>query len=93
MGTRASDTRRFRNLAAMLRRERRTNCWLCLQPIDYDAPPNEPDAFSADHILPVSTHPDLVNVYSNLAASHSSCNKARGNRMPQPGIGSPEPQW
>lgn len=55
----------------------RLPCHLCHQPINYSAPPLTKDAFEVDHILPVKQRPDLEYVASNLAPSHSSCNRSR----------------
>ena len=85
-------SRRFRKLAAILRRERR-DCWLCRQPINYDAKPGEPDSFTVDHIKPLESHPHLAEVYSNLAAAHWNCNDSKGNRLPAPGLGEVSRQW
>ena len=83
----------WRRLRAALRREQRQPCWLCRQPINYDAPKESPDSFSADHILPVSTQPDLALIYTNLAAAHLSCNKSRQDKMPALSIGNADQQW
>jgi hypothetical protein len=45
--------------------------------IDYDAPPLSPRAFEPDHIHSPLTHPWLRYEWSNLAASHSRCNRQR----------------
>ena len=58
-------------------RSRRACCHICRQPIDYDAPPQHPLAFEADHYHPVANRPDLAYTYGNLRASHSKCNRAR----------------
>ncbi len=81
------DTYEFQRLRARLRDERRPTCWLCGQAIDYDLAKEDPSAFSVDHIHPVSLRPELAEVYSNLAASHLACNRARGARSPLPGLG------
>jgi 5-methylcytosine-specific restriction endonuclease McrA len=85
-------THRFRQMAAALRRERR-DCWLCGQPINYEADRNDDDSFSVDHVRPLSTHPDLAEVYENLAAAHRRCNLSRGNRDPRPSLGDGHRQW
>jgi 5-methylcytosine-specific restriction endonuclease McrA len=90
---RSFDGRAFRKLKAALRRERRQPCWLCRQPIDYALPSEHPDSFSADHVLPVATHPELALVYSNLDAAHLDCNKRRQDKMPAPGLGDAAGQW
>ena len=57
-------------------------CWICGQPINYDARPQTPDAFEPDHYYPVSTHPHLAEDPANLRPSHSRCNRTRGNAAP-----------
>jgi hypothetical protein len=61
-------------------RNRRAACWRCGQAIDYDAPPQTPTAFEADHYHPVATRPWLAYDYTNLRPSHSKCNRARGSK-------------
>lgn len=56
-----------------------TPCWLCGKPIDYTAKPQTAKAFELDHARPVSTHPELALEPSNFRASHSSCNRSRGD--------------
>ncbi|ADG97643.1 conserved hypothetical protein [Segniliparus rotundus DSM 44985] len=68
-------------LRARLRAERRP-CWICRQPIDYNAPPEHPDSFQADHAYPRATHPHLAFDYQNLRASHARCNQTRGAAQP-----------
>jgi len=58
-------------------RNRRAQCWIGRHDIDYDAPPQSPNAFEADHYHPVTTHWHLAYVYSNLRPSCSKCNRAR----------------
>ena len=44
-----------------------TPCWICLQPIDYDAASDDwgnDDRFQPDHYYPVSTHPPLTRARS-----------------------------
>lgn len=79
----------YRKAAAELR-ARRLPCWLCGQPIDYDAPPRTPQSFSADHRAPMAEggYPT-----EDLMASHYGCNSARGSRAPQPGIGTTSEAW
>lgn len=41
-------------------RRNRPPCWLCGQPIDYEAEPGTtPDSLTLDHRFPVSRRPDL----------------------------------
>lgn len=74
--------RQWRVLAAKFRKRceaEQACCWLCDNVIDYTAKPQTPNAFEADHLHPVSTHPHLAFVMSNLRPAHSSCNRRRGN--------------
>lgn len=57
-------------------------CWICGQPIDYDAEPRTPNAHSLDHLHPYSTHPELHDDPANWRHAHDRCNKQRGNRPP-----------
>lgn len=57
------------------------HCWRCKQPIDYDARPNTPSAFEADHRHPLITHPHLAFIWSNLRPCHCSCNRSRGAQV------------
>ncbi|SDF99030.1 HNH endonuclease [Cellulosimicrobium cellulans] len=68
-------------------RAKRLPCWLCGQPIDYDAPPDDPNSFSYDHAKPWDTHPALRLDPGNGRSAHLRCNKARGKRDPRPGLG------
>ncbi|MGI9623567.1 MAG: HNH endonuclease [Acidimicrobiales bacterium] len=56
-------------------------CWLCEGEIDDAAPPNSPWRATVDHVVPKSrgglTEP------ANLRLSHSRCNAARGNHLPE----------
>lgn len=75
-------------------RGKRLPCWLCGQPIDYKLKGREdPDAFSYDHAKPYSTHPHLALDPDNGRSAHQRCNKARGNRAPQPSLGIASEKW
>jgi len=55
----------------------RLPCWLCHEPIDYDAPARTPRSFTVDEVIPRSkggsaTDPD------NLRPAHHVCNSERG---------------
>lgn len=74
---------RWRQIAAQFKADcakRSARCWLCSQLIDYQAKPQTPHAFEADHYRPVDTHPELAFMTSNLRPSHVSCNRSRGSR-------------
>lgn len=76
-----------------LRAERRPNCWLCGEAIDYEADKDDANSFSADHIKPWDTHPELREDYGNLAPAHLGCNKSRGKRPPPAGLGLLSREW
>ena len=72
---------RWREVAAKFRAScLRANapCLICGQQIDYGAKSQTESAFEADHVHPVSTHPHLAFMASNLRPSHASCNRSRG---------------
>lgn len=63
-------------------------CWLCLMPIDYDAPPGtSPDSHELDHYYPVSLAPELQDDPANFRHAHRECNNRRGNRGPRVDLG------
>lgn len=79
------NTRAWRKLAASFKaasRRQDSPCWICHQQIDYQAPPQAPEAFEADHYHPRATHPHLALDPTNLRASHSACNRSRGTDQP-----------
>ena len=84
--------RRWNRLKAE-QRGKQLPCWLCGQPIDYTLDKSSEDSFSVDHEHPLSTHPHLAEEPSNLRSAHLKCNKRRGNRKPNPTIGSPSETW
>lgn len=84
--------RRWRTLVTNLRALRRP-CFRCGQPIDYTLQWPDPDSFSADHIKPWSTHPELREDPANIDAAHLKCNQTAGNRTPRPTIGSTSTDW
>lgn len=54
-------------------------CWICLAPVDFGAPPRTRWSKSVDHIKPVTSHPHLVLVRSNLRLAHVGCNSRKSN--------------
>lgn len=68
-------------------------CWLCGQPIDYDAPQGHPNSFEGDHAIPSSVDPGLSDDYDNLRPCHMSCNRARSNNPPEFSLGTPSELW
>ena len=87
----------WRRLKAQLKADgqrRALVCWRCRQPIDYTiSDPLDPESFTAGHILPRSTHPQLAEDPFNLAPEHRRCNLAAGNRMPRPALGATSRVW
>ncbi|WPM94324.1 HNH endonuclease, partial [Arthrobacter phage Marchesin] len=68
-----------KRIVANLRAARHRDCWLCGEPINYDADKDDPLSFSADHKKPWSKFPELREDPGNYAPAHLGCNKARGN--------------
>ena len=68
-------------------------CWLCRQPINYQAPGHHPDSFEADHFLPRNDYPELALEWDNLRPSHCSCNRSRGKRDARAPIGPQTRTW
>lgn len=71
----------------------RVPCHLCGQPIRWDVPAGDPDAFELDHFFPRSTHPELAMDPANWRPSHCSCNRSRGNDDVRPLLGTPSEAW
>ncbi|MFS0867187.1 HNH endonuclease [Microbacterium sp. 179-B 1A2 NHS] len=78
MTSHGRSTRRFRQLKAQLRGQRRP-CSICGQPIDYALKWPHPNSFSADHRLPLSTHPELAEDFGNLQPAHLRCNQGKSD--------------
>ncbi|ERG63527.1 hypothetical protein L332_03540 [Agrococcus pavilionensis RW1] len=77
-------------------RKRNLPCWLCNQPIDYEAAWDDwsnPSRFEREHIQPASTHPELYDEPTNWAPSHAGCNNERKNKPPRPALGKPSREW
>nr|DAT11399.1 MAG TPA: HNH endonuclease [Caudoviricetes sp.] len=77
--------RRYKNLKKLYKHECATTqapCWLCGQPINYNLPHTHNDAFTIDHMLPYSTHPELLEDPTNFRPAHRSCNIQRSNKTP-----------
>ncbi|MDN4645373.1 HNH endonuclease [Arthrobacter sp. PsM3] len=72
---------------------KRLPCWICEQPINYNAGPDNDDSFSVDHFKPRSTHRHLAEEPSNLRSAHLRCNKSRGDRDVKPGLGFVAQTW
>lgn len=73
-------TRRERANADNLKAQCRQPCARCGQPINYQAPDGDPDAFNAGHIKAWATHPHLREDPANLQPEHASCGKSAQTR-------------
>ncbi len=89
-------TRSWRTLAADFKQhhqELSSVCWLCRQPINYEAPGHHPDSFEPDHFLPRNDYPELTLEWDNLRPAHCSCNRSRGKKDAQAPIGPQTQSW
>ena len=78
--SRSSRWKQVRRLAWDRDRHSRAVCHICGEPIDYSSPPSSTqDSWEPDHIFPFAQHPELELDLSNIAASHKSCNRMRGD--------------
>lgn len=71
----------------------RAVCWICGQPINYEAPSSAPDGWAPDHYRPVSKFPELEFDLSNIRPSHVQCNLSRGAGDGIDHIGSTSRVW
>jgi 5-methylcytosine-specific restriction endonuclease McrA len=85
--------RQLRTAVVATWRAQDRRCWHDNQPIDWGAPPGDPEACEVDHVLPVSTHPDQALDVSLWRPAHRRCNGARGNRPPPAGLGELSGDW
>lgn len=60
----------YKKVRAQLKREAPAICALCGKGIDLTLPRTDPMGWTADHIYPVSTHPELAYELSNLQPAH-----------------------
>lgn len=75
-------------------RRERPVCWLCGQPIDYNADPGSTDdSLTLDHRIPVSKRPDLQDDPANFMPAHRSCNVRRGDADPVVPLGQLSRDW
>ena len=80
MASRSGAWGRVRRQAWERDRKAQAVCHICGQPIDYFLPPSSaPNAYEPDHVIPVKKRPDLELDLSNIKASHSRCNRVRGD--------------
>ncbi|MFE9296583.1 HNH endonuclease [Streptomyces niveus] len=75
--------RPYRRLCAT-QRALRLPCWLCGYDIRYDITgplaSRHRDAFTLDHLIPLSLGGDLLDP-ANARSAHRRCNSSRGNRL------------
>lgn len=55
-------------------------CWLCGIGIDMALPYTHAQAWTLDHVIPLSIDPSLALDRSNHREAHRACNSRRGNR-------------
>lgn len=84
-----------RRLDADPRTRDQSACWLCGQRIDYDAAPGTTDdSHELDHVVPVSSAPDMQEEPGNFRHAHRRCNAARSNSVPVGALANrPRPWW
>ena len=86
LDTRARAFRRDRDAGAV--------CWICGQPIDYSIGISTgPDAYEADHYIPIDKHPELEFDLGNIRASHMHCNRSRQTRAAIDTLGNTSRDW
>ena len=86
-------SRRYKQIVAGLKAERRQPCARCGQKIDYDAPKWDPRGFQAGHIKSWVKHPHLREDPSNFQQEHALCNQDAGDSDETPGIGTTSEEW
>lgn len=69
--------RRMRKQFKKEGQEENAPCWVCHQPIDYEADYTNPCSHTCDHAKPISEYPELEYDYSNLRHAHNKCNVDR----------------
>lgn len=90
--TKGRGSRRWSKLRAQ-QRAKRLPCWICGQPINYEAEWPDSDSFSVDHERPLSTYPEGAEDPANLRSAHLGCNSSRGARAPRPTLGATSREW
>jgi 5-methylcytosine-specific restriction endonuclease McrA len=69
---------KFRKRMSQMRGGQGAPCHLCGQDIMYALRFPHPGSFSVDHVISAEERPDLFFDMNNWAASHFTCNSARG---------------
>ena len=86
--------RRMRKQCFQRDKAKNAPCWICGQPIDYNAKPSTtPDSYEPDHRHSVKTHPELAEVPENVMPSHKSCNRSKGSKAGLNNLGSLSREW
>lgn len=94
MERKTSRWRVIRKMAWDRDRKRGTPCHICGEPIDYGLrPSSSPLAWEPDHIQPFSSAPELELDLNNIAASHTRCNRQRGNGKQHKDVGQHSRIW
>jgi 5-methylcytosine-specific restriction endonuclease McrA len=73
---------KWRALAAKVLARAKANgepCWICREPIDWDAPKRSPKSPTVDHLDPVSLGNPVLADLHRLAVACKSCNSRRGD--------------
>ncbi|MGV4377948.1 HNH endonuclease [Trueperella pyogenes] len=74
----------YRDLTKALRRKAQAQnlpCWICGQPIDYQADWRSKWSFTADHVIPIALG---GSQRGELRPAHRSCNSRRGDTTRKP---------
>ena len=89
MRTYRNDTEYVKRREALRRKAKKHNlpCWLCHEPIDFNAEWKHPLSFTADHVQAVANGGHMLG---ELKPAHRSCNSKKGNRPAH--TASPKPQ-
>ena len=73
---------------------RDAKCWICHDPIDYDAKPSSHDfAYEPDHYHSAEDYPELALCPENIYPAHRKCNRARGKKAGVDNIGQRTREW
>lgn len=86
-------SRAERNAVANLKAQRLQPCGRCGQRIDYSLEHPDPGSFSAGHIKPWISHPELRADPANLRPEHLRCNQGAGDGPGAPSLGATSETW
>ena len=94
MSERSGRWPRIRQLAWNRDRKAKAPCHICGEKIDYTLEPSSaPLAWEPDHLVPFKNAPELELDLNNIAASHTRCNRQRGNGRNDGDIGQRSRIW